>query len=214
MTTGGEGGMVTTNHKDLWKKMWAYKDHGKSYDAVYNTKHPSGFRWLHESFGTNWRMTELQGSIGRIQLKKMPEWTEARNLNQTTIWNKCKSINGLRVPKFNEESWEFYNSGNIHAAYKCYVFIEETKLKKGWSRDKVINEITKSGVPCYSGSCSEVYLEKAFNNRDFKPKTRLKNAKKLGETALMFLIHPNLTREEINLTCNVIESVMNKAARN
>ena len=178
MTTGGEGGMVTTNHKDLWKKMWAYKDHGKSYDAVYNTKHPSGFRWLHESFGTNWRMTELQGSIGRIQLKKMPEWTEARNLNQTTIWNKCKSINGLRVPKFNEESWEFYNSGNIHAAYKCYVFIEETKLKKGWSRDRVINEITKSGVPCYSGSCSEVYLEKAFNNREFKPKTRRKNAKK------------------------------------
>ena len=70
MTTGGEGGMVTTNHKSLWEKIWSYKDHGKSYDAVYERNHPEGFRWLHESFGTNGRMTEMQAVIGRIQLKK------------------------------------------------------------------------------------------------------------------------------------------------
>ena len=70
MTTGGEGGMVTTNSKILWDKMWSYKDHGKSYKAIYDKKHLSGFKWVHESFGTNWRMTEIQGAIGRFQLKK------------------------------------------------------------------------------------------------------------------------------------------------
>ena len=213
MTTGGEGGMVTTNDEYLWKKMWAYKDHGKSYDAVYNKKHPDGFRWLHESFGTNWRMTEIQGCIGRIQLKKMADWTKLRNINQDKIWDNCKNIVGLRVPKFNEKSWEFYNSGNIHAAYKCYVFVEEDKLKPDWTRDKIMNEIIAMGVPCFSGSCSEVYLEKAFQKNDFSPKVRLKNAKKLGETSLMFLVHPTLTEEEVKKTYKTLLSVIKQAVK-
>jgi len=211
MTTGGEGGMVTTDSEDLWKKMWAYKDHGKSYDAVYNEKHPPGFRWLHESFGTNFRMMEIQGAIGRIQLKRMPEWTKTRNSNQNKIWETCRSLRGLRVPEFNDKSWKYYNKGNIHAAYKCYVFIEEDCLKGDWGREKIIDELYNMGVPCFSGSCSEVYLEKAFDEMEFKPKERLKNAKKLGETSLMFLVHPTLTNQEIDLTCSAITSVMNAA---
>ena len=78
MTTGGEGGMVTTNYKDLWSKMWSFKDHCKNWEAVYEREHPPGFRWLHNSFGTNWRMTEMQAAIGRVQLKRMPEWNKAR----------------------------------------------------------------------------------------------------------------------------------------
>ena len=77
MTTGGEGGMVTCNDKALWSRMWSFKDHGKSWSAIYEKDHPPGFRWLHESFGTNWRMTEMQGAIGRIQLARMPQWREA-----------------------------------------------------------------------------------------------------------------------------------------
>lgn len=211
MTTGGEGGMVTTNNQVFWKKMWAYKDHGKSYDAVYKKKHPSGFRWLHESFGTNFRMTEIQAAIGRIQLKKMTEWTKKRNLNQDRIWEVCRSLDGLRVPEFNRKSWEHYHKGNVHAAYKCYVFIEEKLLKKGWSRDKVINEITNLGVPCSMGSCSEVYMEKAFDYIKCRPKRRLQNAKKLGETSLMFLVHPTLTKKNIDDTCRTLTSVMSDA---
>lgn len=211
MSTAGEGGMVTTNNQDLWKKMWAYKDHGKSYDAIYHKNHPEGFRWVHESFGTNWRMTEIQGCIGRIQLKKLSNWTKVRNYNQNTIWKKCKNIPGIRVPKFNEESWKFYNSGNTHGAYKCYVYVEEEKINPNWSRDKIIKEIVSLGVPCYSGSCSEVYLEKAFLNTDYCPKERLPNAKKLGEASLMFLIHPTLTEEELDKTCEALTSVMEKA---
>ena len=214
MTTGGEGGMVTTNSKKLWEKMWAYKDHGKSYNAVYIKKHPFGFRWLHESFGTNWRMTEIQATIGRIQLQKMSQWTRKRNQNQNLIWKTCKTLDLIRTPKFNEKSWEYYNEGNVHAAYKCYVFINKSKLKSGWSRDKIIKEINNLGVPCFSGSCSEVYREKAFYKSNLRPKKRLKSAKDLGETSLCFLIHPTITKKEINLTCKAIIDVAKKATLN
>ena len=203
MTTGGEGGMVTTNDKSLWNKMWSYKDHGKSYKAVYEQKHPDGFQWLNESFGTNWRMTELQGVIGRIQLKRMSNWHSNRISNALKIWNTAKQCKGLRVPSIPDYI--------EHAAYKCYVFIKLEELKNGWGRDKVKKEINELGVPCYAGVCPEVYLEKAFDNSGFRPKERLANAKELGQTSLMFLVHPTLTKNEIQQTCDAITSVMNLA---
>jgi len=195
MTTGGEGGMVTTNDEFLWRKMWAYKDHGKSYEAVYEREHPKGFRWLHESFGSNWRMTEMQAAIGRIQLKRMPDWHKKRLSNANRIWSAAKQCNVLRVPTIPDYI--------EHAAYKCYVFVNgDVGL-----RDKIMGEINEKGVPCYSGSCSEVYLEKAFDNTGFRPKERLPNAKKLGESSLVFLVHPTLTKEEIQKTCDVLTEV-------
>jgi dTDP-4-amino-4,6-dideoxygalactose transaminase len=203
MTTGGEGGMVTTNNESLWRKMWAYKDHGKSYEAVYEREPSEGFRWLHESFGTNWRMTEMQAAIGRIQLKRMPDWHARRTNNANKIWNIAKQCKGLRVPNIPDYI--------EHAAYKCYVFVELKELKDNWSRDRIIKEMNVLGIPCYSGSCSEVYLEKAFDNTGFRPKERLPNAKELGESSLMFLVHPTLIEDEIQQTCDVIISVMNLA---
>ena len=195
MTTGGEGGMVTTSDESLWRKMWAYKDHGKSYEAVYERDHPKGFRWMHESFGTNWRITAMQAAIGRIQLKRMPDWHRKRLNNANSIWNAAKQCKGLRVPDIPDYI--------EHAAYKCYVFVKgDIDL-----RDKMMMEINEKGVPCYSGSCSEVYLEKAFDNTGFRPKERLPVAKELGETSLMFLVHPTLTEEEIQKTCNVLTEV-------
>ena len=197
MTTGGEGGMVTTSDESLWRKMWAYKDHGKSYEAVYERDHPKGFRfrWMHESFGTNWRITAMQAVIGRIQLKRMPDWHRKRLNNANSIWNAAKQCKGLRVPDIPDYI--------EHAAYKCYVFVKgDIDL-----RDKMMMEINEKGVPCYSGSCSEVYLEKAFDNTGFRPKERLPVAKELGETSLMFLVHPTLTKEEIQKTCNVLTEV-------
>ena len=204
MTTGGEGGMVTTNDESLWRKMWAYKDHGKSYEAVYERKQPEGFRWLHESFGTNWRMTEMQAAIGRIQLKRMPDWHAKRITNINKIWGAATQCKGLRVPSIPDYI--------EHAAYKCYVFVKIKELKDDWSRDKIIKEVGALGVPCYSGSCSEIYLEKAFDNTEFRPKERLTNAKELGEVSLMFLVHPTLTEDEVQQTCNAITSVMGLSA--
>lgn len=207
MTTGGEGGMVTTNDRELWKRMWAYKDHGKSWDKVYELEHPPGFRWLHDSFGTNWRMSEMQAVIGRIQLKRMPEWNKARLKNANAIWNAASSCEGLRVPKLVCGSCKgdcVEPACCVHAAYKCYVFVEGTEA----DRDAILVSINEQGVPCFSGSCSEVYLEGAFDNTGFRPKERLPNAKFLGETSLMFLCHPTLTKDEIRKTCVVITSVV------
>ena len=204
MTTGGEGGMVTTNDRALWADMWAYKDHGKSWEAVYERQHAPGFRWLHESFGTNWRMLEVQAVIGRIQLRRMKAWQAQREQNATRIWDAARALPALRVPLFPEES--------VHAAYKCYVFVRPEQLKDGWSRDRILSEITARGVPAFSGSCSEVYLEKAFDNTGWRPVQRLANAKELGETSMMFLVHPTLTRAEMDLTCQVIVDVVTEAS--
>ncbi len=204
MTTGGEGGMVTTNDKGLWSKMWSYKDHGKSWEAVYEREHPPGFRWLHETFGTNYRMTEMQAAIGRIQLKRMPDWNARRLSHAAKIWNKARTFKGLRAPEV--------PSHIHHAAYKCYVFVVPEHLKDGWCRDRILKEINGCGVPCFSGSCSEVYLEKAFDNTDYRPQERLPVAKELGETSLMFLVHPTLTVKEIQKTCDAISIVMGRAS--
>lgn len=204
MTTGGEGGMVTTNDPELWSKMWSFKDHGKSWEAIYEREHAPGFRWLHESFGTNWRMMEVQGAIGRIQLARMAEWTEARQANAKLIWSTASKLTGLRVPLIPADFG--------HAAYKCYVFVEPALLKSDWSRDRILNEVNARGVPCFSGSCSEVYLEKAFDGTGWRPEQRLPVARELGETSLMFLVHPTLTAAEISKTCKVLTEVMLEAA--
>ncbi|MBU0922390.1 MAG: DegT/DnrJ/EryC1/StrS aminotransferase family protein [Pseudomonadota bacterium] len=203
MTTGGEGGMVTTNDRELWSKMWSFKDHGKSWEAVYEREHAPGFRWLHESFGTNWRMMEMQAVIGRIQLRRMPDWHATRLANCERIWAVANALEGLRIPEVPQ--------GITHAGYKCYVFVEPAELAEGWSRDRILDEISARGVPCFSGSCSEVYLEKAFDGTGWRPVERLPIARELGETSLMFLVHPTLTAAEIEQTCAVLAEVMTAA---
>lgn len=204
MTTGGEGGMLTTNDADLWSRIWSYKDHGKSYEALYGREHPPGFRWLHESIGTNGRMTEMQAAIGRIQLKRMGAWTAARRRNAQRIWDMANRLPGLRAARLPE--W----AG--HAAYKAYVFVEPQQLASDWDRDRIMTTIESSGVPCYSGSCSEVYLEKAFRDLGLGPRERLPVARRLGETSLMFLVHPTLEDSHIDATCRAMEEVMPAAS--
>jgi dTDP-4-amino-4,6-dideoxygalactose transaminase len=196
--------------------MWSYKDHGKSYEAVYERQHAQGFRWLHESFGTNWRMLEMQAVIGRIQLLRMPEWAAARKRNAQAIWNACAQFSALRVPNVKCASCASCPSacaasGCEHAHYKCYAYVEPTLLAHGWTRDRIVEEINAHGVPCFQGSCSEVYLEKAFDGTGWRPSVRLPVAKELGETSLMFLVHPTLTEGEISKTCEAIQLVMSKA---
>jgi dTDP-4-amino-4,6-dideoxygalactose transaminase len=222
MTTGGEGGMVTTNDEALWSSMWSFKDHGKSYEAVYERQHQPGFRWLHESFGTNWRMLEIQAVIGRIQLRHMKDWTAKRHLNATALTEVLQSFSGeegpVRVPQLNCQSCtakadgQACSAGCVNAQYKFYVYVRPDNLAQGWTRDRILDAINAEGVPCYQGSCSEVYLEKAFDNTSWRPSQRLPVAKMLGETSLMFLVHPTLTQDEIQKTCDVIEQVMTCAS--
>ena len=218
MSTGGEGGMVTTNDEALWRSMWAYKDHGKSYEAVYERQHPPGFRWLHESFGTNWRMLEMQAVIGRIQLRRLAQWTAGRTSNAEAIWAACRPYAAVRVPDFGCNSMTCDASCHLrsdcaHAHYKCYVYAEPDNMTPGWSRDRIVDAITALGVPCYQGSCSEVYLEKAFAHTGWRPAERLPVARQLGESSVMFLIHPTLTASEIEKTSRAIHRVLEMASR-
>jgi dTDP-4-amino-4,6-dideoxygalactose transaminase len=219
MTTGGEGGMVTTNDRGLWSAMWSYKDHGKSWEAVYERQHPPGFRWLHESFGTNWRMTEMQAAIGRIQLRRMPGWTSARLHNATIISDALLPFSSddgpVRVPAFKCTSCSDAKctKGCQHAYYKFYAYVRPESLKPDWSRDRIVEEINGLGVPCFQGSCSEVYLERAFDGTGWRPEPRLPVAKELGETSLMFLVHPTLTNGEMEKTAAVLRDVLNQAQK-
>lgn len=205
MTTGGEGGMVTVDDEGSWKKIWSSKDHGKSWDAVYNREHKPGFRWVHEGWGSNWRMTEMQAVIGRLQLQRMPDWHRARKRNARRLEEAFLRHSALRVPTVPE--------GYEHAWYKFYAFVRPEALKSDWTRDRIISEIVESGVPCYQGSCPEIYREKAFGDAGLAPPRRLPNAVELGETSLMFLVHPTLSESEIEKTAAVTAEVMSRATR-
>jgi dTDP-4-amino-4,6-dideoxygalactose transaminase len=205
MTTGGEGGLIALDDETLWKKAWAYKDIGRSYDAVYNKPHAPGFRWLTESFGTNWRLTEMQSAIGRIQLRKLDGWIAQRRANAALLDAGLVAVEGLVLPKPDQNTY--------HAYYKYYVFIQAEKLVEGWSRDRIMEEINVQGIPCGVGSCSEIYLEKAFVDAGCAPRHRLENAKKLGETSLMFQVHPTLNVVHMRQTIKVLSQVLAQAMR-
>lgn len=205
MTTGGEGGMLTTDDTEWWKAAWAFKDHGKSFDAVYSMQHPPGFRWLHESFGTNWRITEMQSTIGRIQLRRLDAWKARRQVLAARLDEVLCKHDVVRVPQVPD---------NIdHAQYKHYAFVCPERLKDGWTRDAIIAALTAKGVPAYQGSCSEVYLERAFDDTGWRPESRLSVAQELGETSLMFLVHPTITDEEIAFVCRELNEVLTAASR-
>lgn len=200
MTTGGEGGMLTTSREDLWQKMWELKDHGKNFNTVFKKKHPPGFRWLHESFGSNYRMTEMQAALGRYQLTQLGEWVNIRRRHAAKLDQLALEFDFLRTLKIPEHSY--------YAPYKHYLFFEPEKLDFKTSRDDLISHLNQVGVSCFQGSCPEIYLEKAFQKKDFSPKMRLKNAKLLGETSLMFPVHPTIDDQTMDEICKNIKSVL------
>lgn len=204
MSTGGEGGMLLVNDESIYEAMWSFKDHGKSYDAVYRRQHAPGFRWLHESFGTNWRFTEMQSAIGQHQLEKLSGWIETRRSLANHIIEGIISLAALRIPLPAKDVY--------HSYYKLYAFVRPEKLKAGWNRDKIMAAINAEGVPCFSGSCGEIYLEKAFVNKGLGPATRYETSRELGETSLMFLVHPTLDQGYAADLVTAIQKVMKAAS--
>lgn len=205
MTTAGEGGMLLTNDTALWKKAWAYKDHGKDYDCVYSKQHAPGFRWLHSSFGTNWRMTEIQAAIGRLQLHKLDQWVKQRRQNAQILNDLFKEVPAL---KLTIPTADFY-----HSYYRYYVYIRPELLKNGWTRDQVLTEINAKGIPCFVGSCAEIYLEEAFARTEYASLKRHPNAQYCGETSLAFLVHPGCGREAMTNTVAALKEVISTAIK-
>ncbi|MCB0915772.1 MAG: DegT/DnrJ/EryC1/StrS aminotransferase family protein [Actinobacteria bacterium] len=201
ITTGGEGGMVAMNDEALWRRVWALKDIGRSYEAVYEREHPPGFRWLHESFGTNARGTEMQAAIGRIQYRRLEQWRAERTANAHVLARGLAAIPGLRVPMPGE--------GLTHAYYRLYAYLDVDSLPPGWSRDRIVAEVSeRSDVPVFSGSCSEVYREKTFIDAGLAPEEPLPNAARLGEESLAFLVHPGMTTDDSQTVREVLEKAL------
>lgn len=197
ITTGGEGGMVTTNNLELYKRAWSIKDHGKGYDKVFNKEHENGFRWLHEEIGTNWRMLPIQAVIGIDGLDELNNWVEHRRKIAYIYNNGLKDIDGVRLTIPSENIY--------HSYYKYYFFIEPEKFRV--SRDEIIEEINKQGVFCQIGSCGEIYKEKSLEK--FKPETDLSNAKKLFETALLLKCDPLITKDNAIGYIKIINTILN-----
>lgn len=202
MTTAGEGGMFCTNDAQVWDRAWSFKDHGKNYGRVSNNNHAPGFRWLHDSFGTNWRMTEMQSAIGRVVLKKVTEWVRIRRVNAAILTQAFSQLEALRVPSPPENVY--------HAYYKYYAFVRPERLRPGWDRNRIMAAIGERGVPCLSGSCSEIYLENAFPAA-WKPDRRFTVAEELGENSLMFLVHPTLSESDMTVIATIVMEVMEQA---
>lgn len=207
MSTGGEGGLVVTDDAALWERVWSAKDHGKRYAATAGggpANASRAFRWVHDGFGTNGRLTEFQAAIGRRQLAKLPQWRALRQRNASILADFCAGIGALRVPMPPPHV--------DHAWYKFYAFVRPERLRSGWDRDRVIEAINAEGVPCFSGSCPEVYREAAFADAGLQPPARLPVARELGETSLMFLVHPTLSEADMDDACRAIRRVFERAA--
>jgi len=200
MTTLGEGGMLVTSDSGAWECASAFKNHGRR-QSVEESGDGRGFRWLSDSIGTNWRMTEVQAAVGRIQLRKTEFWLRVRRQHATTLAVRLKEIPLLRVPLPPSEANAVW--------YRFYAFLRQERLKPGWNRDRVLDAIIAEGVPCFAGSCSEVYLEKAFRNESSA--VRLPVARQLGETSLAFLTHPELAPDDIADICSAVGKVMREA---
>ncbi|MDD3517290.1 MAG: DegT/DnrJ/EryC1/StrS aminotransferase family protein [Chromatiales bacterium] len=205
MTTGGEGGMLTTRDEAVWRHVWSLKDHGKDHDAVHAPHDGNGFRWLHHDFGTNWRMTEMQAAIGRVQLDLLPDWLDTRRRHAAALDAGLADCAALRLASPPPEVG--------HARYKYYAFLRPETLKNGWDRDRVLAAINAEGVPAQSGSCSEIYLEQAFARRGFGPAARLPVARRLGETSLMLQVHPTLDEIAIDAAVRAVRKVLKAATR-
>lgn len=204
MTTGGEGGMLTTNDDFVWERARSFRDHGKRYDDARYGNDSCAFRWVHDSFGTNWRLTEMQSAIGRAQLRKLPDWTAGRRRNASLLTKGFSVCPGLRVTV---PAAEFG-----HSYYKYYVFVRPESLGRGQNRDRILAAIHAEGIPCFTGICPEIYLERAFPV-ELHPEKRRPVAQELGETSLMFLVHPTLSEQDMQDTCTAVEKVMLAAVK-
>ena len=185
MTTGGEGGMLTTNDDTVWERAWSFKDHGKRYCAVARRSQASCFRWLHESFGTNWRMTEMQSAIGRVVLRKVPRWIEIRRRNAAILTEALGRISALRitVPPAEVE----------HSYYKYYAFVRPERLRSGWDRNAIVQAIAAEGVHVFPVVVARSTWRKRFRQHG-APEIPYQPRANLGRPASCFSFTRRLTK--------------------
>ena len=205
ISTLGEGGMIGTNNKDLYERIWQLKEIGKVRKLMIKKYKNTAYRWVHNTFGTNLRLTEIQSAVGRIQLKRLKNFIKIRNSNSKKILNNLKIFKSVSIPIIPKKF--------THAFYRCYVQINKKNLKNGWSKYKIIENLIKQGVPCNEGSCSELYREKSFKKFGYIPKKRLKNARKLSESSIAFQVDHSINLNQLQKIIISIKQTFLKATK-
>lgn len=187
MSTGGEGGMVVTPHEEVRHRVWSYKDHGKSHAKVSAPNGAgSGFRYIHDSFGSNFRLTEMQAAIGRCQLNKLPAWLAQRRANAELLNILLQDDERLIVPA---------PPANIsHAWYKYNLGIDRGAGKNS-GVEKIVGRLRDMGITCASGSCPDMSGEAAFAGRPARKDHDLPNAARVGQRNLMLAVDHLLDEE-------------------
>jgi dTDP-4-amino-4,6-dideoxygalactose transaminase len=195
VSTGGEGGYTSFRDESAYEWAWSFKDHGKSRRTMSEPPAKPGFRWVHDSVGTNWRLTGPQAAIGLRQLAKLDEWRALRERNARIWIEALRQVEGLRVP--------LPRQGVRHAFYKLYFYVDSAEGGEA-ARDEILARAAASGLRVFSGSCSEIYREKSFEG--MKP-TRLPTARRLGETSLMVEVHPTLRPDLLALRAQALATI-------
>jgi hypothetical protein len=206
--TAGEGGLLALNDDAAHARAWEYKDHGKSLtklnDPEFMGVH-TGFKWIHDSFGSNFRMPELEAAMVRVGLRELPAAHAQRTRLAVRLASGLADVRGLRVPMPPAHS--------EHAFYRLYGFVEPSELEPGWDRDRILFAVAAEGVPIQYGSCAELYREEAFVNARLGPAERLPGAARTHDTSLAFFVHPTLADTDIDDVVAAVRKVMTVAAR-
>lgn len=204
MSTGGEGGMLLVRDEATYLRAWSLKDHGKDRRTLGSGPPGAAFRWLHDSFGSNYRLTEMQAAIGLAQLRKLPRWLAARRRNASALSDALHAVPLLRLPRL--------RPGAVPAWYKFYAFIDPTLLRDDWTRERIVETAQRQGVPCHTGSCPEIYRERAFIEAGLGPQQPLHVARLLGETSIMLPLDQTLDEEECRYMGQVLAATCLKAS--
>jgi dTDP-4-amino-4,6-dideoxygalactose transaminase len=203
----GEGGMLVLDDDAAYERAWAYKDHGKSLsrlEEATRSEDGTSFKWLVDSFGTNWRLPEVSAAMGRVGLRRLPEWHAARARNALRLADGISDLPALRVP--------LPPDGTEHAFYRLYAFLKPGMLRPGWDRDRVARAIVAEGVPVQYGTCAEIYRERAFVDAGLTPEERLPNAAWAHDSSLAFFVHPPLGERDIDDTAAAVRKVLEVAS--
>jgi len=205
----GEGGLLVLDDAAAYERAWAYKDHGKSLAKVRDAENGTGgatsFRWLVDSFGSNWRIDEFSAAMARSGMRSLPEWHEVRTANALRLASALAAVPGLRVPLPADDTQ--------HAFYRLYAYVRPEALAPGWDRNRIARSVVAEGVPCQYGTCAEIYREQAFVDARLAPETRLPGAAHLHEVSLAFPVHPTLSDVDIDDIASAVRSVMEVAVR-
>jgi hypothetical protein len=204
LSSGGEGGMLVSRDSVLWGRAWSARDHGANRTGLEDPDGRPGFRWYRSTFGSNWRMTEMQAAIARRQLVKLPDWLQTRRKNLALAIEGLADVPGLRVPRIPAQV--------EHAGYRYYLYVRPERLRPGWTRDRILCALAAEGVPGLSGTCPEIYRERAFADAGLGPASPLPVARELGETSLALLLHPGLSAGDMDDQIQALRKVMTVAS--